>query len=134
MTGSLQLVKKPDFKLQTAAKSSSSSRMESIFFDIHCSKLKPDPFGDLGEATCISTYIHSKYFPCEGSNPARGLKYPNVIPHFFKSFFGIWVAKKPDISEFFLHVILLVMLIWLRRLATYFTDNYFPLYSLMTLP
>ena len=65
---------------------------------------------------CISTYIHSKIFPCEGSNPARGLKYPNVIPHFFKNFFGIWVAKKPDISGFFLHVILLVMLIWLRRL------------------
>ena len=60
---------------------------------------------------CISTYIHSKIFPCEGSNPARGLKYPNVIPHFFKNFFGIWVAKKPDISGFFLHVILLVMLI-----------------------
>ena len=65
---------------------------------------------------CISTYIHSKIFPCEGSNPARGLKYPNVIPHFFKNFFGIWIAKKPDISGFFLHVILLVMLIWLRRL------------------
>ena len=65
---------------------------------------------------CISTYIHSKILPCEGSNPARGLKYPNVIPHFFKNFFGIWVAKKPDISGFFLHVILLVMLIWLRRL------------------
>jgi len=65
---------------------------------------------------CISTYIHYKIFPCEGSNPARGLKHPNVIPHFFKNFFGIWVAKKPDISGFFLHVILLVMLIWLRRL------------------
>ena len=60
---------------------------------------------------CISTYIHSKIFPCEGSNPARGLKHPNVIPHFFKNYFGIWVAKKPDISGFFLHVILLVMLI-----------------------
>ena len=60
---------------------------------------------------CISAYIHSKNFPCEGSNPARGLKYPNVIPHFFKNFFGIWIAKKPDISGFFLHVILLVMLI-----------------------
>ena len=65
---------------------------------------------------CISTYIHSKIFPCEGSNPARGLKYPNVIPHFFKNYFGIWVAKKPDISGFFLHVILLVMLIWLKTL------------------
>ena len=31
---------KNDFKLQTAAKSSPSSRMERIFFDIHCSKLK----------------------------------------------------------------------------------------------
>ena len=30
--------------------------MESVFFDIHCSKLKPDPFGDLGEASdeCVS--------------------------------------------------------------------------------
>ena len=40
MTGSFQLVKKHNIKLQTAAKSSPSSRMESIFFDIHCSKLK----------------------------------------------------------------------------------------------
>jgi len=52
----VQSVKKPDFKLQTATKCSPSSHMESIFFDIHCSKLKPDPFGNLGEASdeCVS--------------------------------------------------------------------------------
>ncbi len=62
---------------------------------------------------CISTYIHSKIFPCEGSNPARDLKCPNVIYENRSKFYEIWVAKKPNISGFFGHVINFVMPIWL---------------------
>lgn len=57
----LQLVNKPQNHDRYQRKRSPSSNVESEFFDIHCSKLKPDPFAYLGEASdeCVT---HTMFF------------------------------------------------------------------------
>ena len=57
---------------------------------------------------CILTFIESKTCSCEGSNPAKSLKCPNVNIHFFKFYSDIRVAKKPDKSGFSWRVIFFV--------------------------
>ncbi len=51
-----QLVNNPQNHDRNQRKRSPSSNVESEFFDIHCSKLKPDPFAYLGEASdeCVT--------------------------------------------------------------------------------
>ncbi len=58
---SFQLVNKPQNRDRYQRKRSPSSNVESEFFDIHCSKLKPDPFAYLGEASdeCVT---HTMFF------------------------------------------------------------------------
>jgi len=61
---------------------------------------------------CISTFGEDWICTFESSNPYTWLKQPNVIYENRRKIFEIWVAKKPDISGFFGHVINLVMTIW----------------------
>ena len=62
---------------------------------------------------CISTFGEDWICTFESSNPYTWLKQPNVIYENRSKIFEIWVAKKPDISGFFGHVINLVMTICL---------------------
>ena len=65
---------------------------------------------------CISTFEGDWICSFESSNPYTWVKQPNVIYENRSKIFEIWVAKKPDISGFFGHVINFVMPSWLRRL------------------